>query len=483
MASTAEKQHQPKNTDASTSDAHPPSPAHTNSGKPAIEPDHASAIVPDMEHFAWLVRKTKNATLLLRLLKCEGITLAEAVTKRAAKAKGVLVPVLREQIFQAVADASVLTRQRLERLAERIALLDSDYGRQAVLSFFDQSNPKDADILASPGDAQGRALHLYLDQEYPEKSRSGTTRFNQAEHTQMICRHWKSENYSSHYRGPLGATPTLDESAKEALKRRILELFPKAPQEEIVVEQFKRCGSRKVTSGKEDEESAPAMIDTLTVTFNGAETHYPCVENGEVVNHDVPSALSIKFSRDPVTGALSVFSDDRESRRDLAAIYRDVILAGNGDIQSMPILEFDLSAFTSPTVIKKLNASLIPGIENIRVQQIKVVSLEEVRGHDESTGKSYLRTLAHPLTIGMDRRETRDIYTIARIKHRLDDLTGYDIQQVKLQMRIGTQPFRKAHNVVAQMTLPNGFNDQSKTEDDRQLVIAQLEKLGMVSRF
>jgi hypothetical protein len=37
--------------------------------------------------------------------------------------------------------------------------------------------------------------------------------------------------------------------------------------------------------------------------------------------------------------------------------------------------------------------------------------------------------------------------------------------------------------VAVQVTAPNGFNDRSKTEDDRKLVMAQLEKLGMVVKF
>ena len=63
---------------------------------------------------------------------------------------------------------------------------------------------------------------------------------------------------------------------------------------------------------------------------------------GREVSHDDLAALSIRFRARPATGALSVFSDDREIRRDLAAIFRDVVLAADGAIEDMPMLEFDL---------------------------------------------------------------------------------------------------------------------------------------------
>ncbi len=50
-------------------------------------------------------------------------------------------------------------------------------------------------------------------------------------------------------------------------------------------------------------------------------------------------------------------------------------------------------------------------------------------------------------------------------------------------MRIGNQAHRKAHNVTAQLTAPNGLNDQGKTKNDSKRVMAQLERLGLVHQF
>ena len=202
---------------------------HPDTGitKPAA--DHGPEILPAMEHFVWLVRKVRNIALLRRLLKVEGITVPDDVARKMDRAKGILPPPTRKQIFPLVAATGALTRQRLEHIAERVALLDNDYGKEAVLSLLDGSNPRDAAALSCHGDPHGRALHLHLEQEYPERESHQKARFDQAERVQVMNRQTKSEAYSSHYRGPKALAPHMDETVKLALQARILELYPGAP--------------------------------------------------------------------------------------------------------------------------------------------------------------------------------------------------------------------------------------------------------------
>ena len=382
-------------------------------------------------------------------------------------------------------EASSVTRQRLERIAERIEILGDEYGKQAVLSLFDEGDEADAVVLARHCDPHGRALYLYLEQEYPEKHRTGGKRFDHAERVQVMNRQWRSEAYSSHYRGPLGSTPKLDEAMQERIKERILLLYPNAPRDDVIIEQFSRrdLGHAHRHEEGDDDDAAKEVLDTMTVTFNGAEVHYPKVEHGEEVSHDDLAALSIRFSREPATGALSVFSDDREIRRDLAAIFRDVVLAADGAIEDMPMLEFDLSAFVSPTVLAKLVSERIEGIERIDIKHLKVACPSLRKTHDEAGDREIVQELKSMMTIQPDRRDDRNIYEVARQDYRNPDLSVYVPVQAKLVMRMAKQRHRKAHNVAVQVTAPNGFNDRSKTEDDRKLVMAQLEKLGMVVKF
>jgi hypothetical protein len=244
-----------------------------NGGAKQASADHGPDLLPDMEHFVWLVRKIKNIPLLRRLLRNEGVHVPEKLAEKMEKAKGALPPTVRKALYPLVGEASSVTRQRLERIAERIEILGDEYGKQAVLSLFDEGDEADAAVLTRHCDPHGRALYLYLEQEYPEKHRAGGKRFDHAERVQVMNRQWRSEAYSSHYRGPLGATPKLDDAMQERIKERILLLYPNAPRDDVIIEQFSRrdLGHAHRHDEGDDEDSAKEVLDTLTVTFNGAE--------------------------------------------------------------------------------------------------------------------------------------------------------------------------------------------------------------------
>ena len=147
------------------------------------------------------------------------------------------------------------------------------------------------------------------------------------------------------------------------------------------------------------------------------------------------------------------------------------------------MLEFDLSAFVSPTVLAKLVSERIEGIERIDIQHLKVACPSLRKTHDEAGDREIVQELKSMMTIQPDRRDDRNIYEVARQDYRNPDLSVYVPAQIKLVMRMAKQRHRKAHKVAVQVTAPNGFNDRSKTEDDRKLVMAQLEKLGMGVKF
>ncbi len=459
---------------------------HPNPGiaKPAA--DHGPEILPAMEHFVWLMRKVRNIPLIRRLLKVEGITVPDDVARKMGRAKGILPPPTRKQLFLLVAAAGALARQRLERTAERVALLDNGYGKEAVLSLLDGENPHDAAALSCHGDPHGRALHLFLEQEYPERESLQKARFDQAERVQVMNRQTKSEAYSSHYRGPRALAPHMDETVKLALRARILDLYPDAPDEDVLIEHFTRMGDGHTAHHDEADEAVavPVLLDIVTITFNGSEAHYTKVENGEEVAHDDVAALSVRFAYERGTGAISVFSDDRETRRELAAVFRDVVLAASGDIDDLPIQEFDLTGLASAAILTRLETERIPGIESISIAQFKVArSMTRHVLLNAREGREMDRQVTSRLAVMRDRYDDRDIYQVARDEFKVDDLSQFDIAQVTLKMRIARQHHRKAHDISVQITAPHGLNDKMKTEDDRKLVMAQLVRLGILIEF
>lgn len=191
--------------------------------------------------------------------------------------------------------------------------------------------------------------------------------------------------------------------------------------------------------------------------------------------------MSVRFSWEPATGALTVFCEDREKRRDLATVFRDVVLAHEGDIDDMPIRQFDLHGFATSDMLKRLEEKRITDVERIEILQIKVAKPFEQS--QELSGKPVVRQLASKMEITRDRRDGRNIYQVADEDYGADDLTQYTLAQVKLVMRMAKQPHRKAHNVAVQITAPNGLNDKSKTEDNRKRVLEQLIRIGVLSEF
>ena len=445
--------------------------------------DDGPAILPGMEHFIDLLRKVKRPTLVVRLLeRASGEPLPE-LHALAEAAKGKLPVESRHAFFHCVAKLDAAIRQRLEDVVERVLLLGDDYGAQAVQSVLDERREDDAAVLEAPSDRHSRALHLCILQEFPEAGARRETRFDQAEHEQVMHRQWKSDHFSSHYLGPKGVEPQQVDDVQETLRTRIAELFPHVPQDQILIEQFVRHGLSHAQRDDDDdaEGASPTLLHTVCATFNGSTAHYQQVEDGHVVDHEEPAAMSARFSWEPASGALTVFCENREARRELATIFRDVVLAHEGTIDDMPIRQFDLFGFSTSAMLKRLEQDRIADIESIAILQIKVAKPFEQQL--ELGGKPVARQLSSKMEITRDRRDGRNIYQVAYEDYSAEDLSQYALVQVKLVMRMAKQPHRKAHNVAVQITAPNGLNDKSKTEDDRKRVLEQLIRIGVLSEF
>ena len=447
--------------------------------------DDGPDVLPCMEHFVTLVRKVKRPALIVTLVERAADTSLPEIAPLVEAAKGVLPIPARKALFQVVAKLALDKQQRIERAAELVVLLDDEYGAQAVQSLLDEKNEGDAAVVIAPTDRYSRALHLHLLQEFPSAGVKADARFEHAERLQVMHRQWKSENFSSHYLGPKGIEPKIDVDMLGVLRGRIAALYPKIAADQILIEQFTRrdLAHADRCDGENADDTAPVLLHTLTATFNGSTAHFKQVAGGEVVDHEEPAAMSAIFSWEPGTGALGVFCEDKESRRDLATIFRDVVLACDGAIDDMPMREFDLLGFSTHAMLKRLEQHLVDGVDKISILQVKIARPFEQNTIDEANGRDIVQHLSSTLVIGRDRRDARHIYQVAYDDYGLDDLTGYALSQVKLVFRMAKQPHRKAHNVAVQITSPNGLNDKSKTEDDRKRVIEQLARLGVLCEF
>ena len=442
--------------------------------------DEGANILPNAENFVSLVRKVARPGLLVDLLERASATALPELKALAEAAKGKLPVESRQALFHAVGKLPAAAQYSIECAAERVMLLDDDYGAQAVLSLLNEDRADDAAVLAAPSDRYSRALYLHLLQDFPAQGARRDERFDQAEHLQVMHRQWKSDHYSSHYLGPKGIVPKTGPDVQEILRVRIAELFPKVLKDQILIEQFTR---RNLSCEQDDdcEVCQSEQLHTLTATFNGKTATFQQVTNGHVVDHEEPAAMSARFSWEPETGSLSVFCEEREARRELATVFRDVALAHDGQIEDMPMRQFDLLGFATSDMLNCLKCNRVAGVDDISILQITVAKPYEQT--TEYGGRDVVRQLSNKMQITRDRRDTRNIYQIACEDFGDKDLSQYALVQVKLVMKMSKTQHRKAHNVAVQITAPNGLNDKSRTDEDRKRVQEQLIKIGVLSQF
>ena len=124
--------------------------------------DDGPEILPCMEHFVTVVRKAKRPGLALLLVERASATSLPELAALTDAAKGILAVQSRKAMFHAVAKLGSDVQQHIERAAERVVLLDDEYGTQAVQSLLDDQDASDAAVLATPSDRYSRALHLCL---------------------------------------------------------------------------------------------------------------------------------------------------------------------------------------------------------------------------------------------------------------------------------------------------------------------------------
>ena len=446
-----------------------------------LRSDDGANILPNAENFVSLVRKVTHPGLLVDLIERTSATALPELKRMVEVANGGKLPIeSRKAFFHAVGELEETTLNRIECAAERVMLLDDDYGAQAVLSLLNEDRADDVAVLAAPSDRYSRALYLHLLQDFPEQGARRDERFDQAEHLQVMHRQWKSDHYSSHYLGPKGIVPKTGPDVQEILRVRIAELFPKVLKDQILIEQFTR---RNLSCEQDDdcEVCQSEQLHTLTATFNGKTATFQQVTNGHVVDHEEPAAMSARFSWEPETGSLSVFCEEREARRELATVFRDVALAHDGQIEDMPMRQFDLLGFATSDMLNCLKCNRVAGVDDISILQITVAKPYEQT--TEYGGRDVVRQLSNKMQITRDRRDTRNIYQIACEDFGDKDLSQYALVQVKLVMKMSKTQHRKAHNVAVQITAPNGLNDKSRTDEDRKRVQEQLIKIGVLSQF
>ena len=453
------------------------------SAKPVRGDDSAQEHLPHIEHFVTLARRVKQPRRLMNLVRQScGADIPQELTDAAEVAKAALIPAQRRKLYQWVASLPPDDLVKIEHASERIDVLKDEFGVQAVFSLLDKDNESDATVLADPTDRFTRALYLFLSQQDSMDSSSPDRRFEQAEWQQAINHQWSSQEYASHYLGPKAVEPKPDAEMVNELRARIAALYDGIAPEEILVHHFTRVDRSHASRHENTAEPAASqkLQHTITATFNGTKALFKQVANDEVVEMEEPAAVEVMFSWEPQSGTLGVFCPDKVHRAELAAIFQKVVLGSDTSVTNVPMCTFDLDAFGSAAVLAKINSSLIPGVNAIAIQKIRVSNITTQENAVDTRDGERRRNLTSQMEISRDRRDLRDIYTVASNAYHIETITGEEITRINLTLSIGKQVNHKAHGVSVQITLPNGLNSRGKTAQDRLLVRQQLISLGIL---
>ena len=454
--------------------------------RPIRGDDSGQEILPQMEHFVTLARRVKQPRRLMELVEhvCDA-RVPQELNDAASAAKAALIPAQRRKLYQWMTTRPPEDLIKLEQASDRISALKDEFGTQAVFSLLDNENESDETAMADPTDKFTRVLYLFLSQQYPADPSSPDRRFEQAEWQQSINHQWSNQEYASHYLGPKAAAPKPDAEIVDQLRERIATLFEGIDPKEILVHHFIRVDRSHASRHENTIEptASQKLQHTITATFNGTKAFFKQVANHEVVEMEEPAAVEVMFSWEPESGTLGVFCPDKAHRADLAAIFQNVVLGSDTNVTNVPMCTFELDAFGSAAILAKIDNSLIPGVNAVAIQKIRVSNMTPQAHAMDTRGRESRRYLASQLEISRDRRDVRDIYAVASNAYHLESFAGEEITRVNLTLSIDRQVNRKAHCVPVQITRPNGLNSRGKTAQDRLLVRQQLISLGILKEI
>ena len=426
-----------------------------------------------MEQYIKLIRKVRHGKLVCQLIESIDSTNIPSLSQAIGDVDVGLSLKHRNLVFQQTSMLSEQMQALLESTAERVNLLCDESGAQIVIEMLDPLVQADSTVLGQDSNRYTRALFLYLRQEFPSVDWPRDNRFEQAEIRHVLVQQAGQQRYSSHFMGPKGIVPVLNDERKILVIQRLLSMYPNVKESDIVVEDFE-------TWAIVDGVKVPDSV-VWAITFNGKNVHYHYVANGEVEEVETAAASCIRFNWSVNRGTLGVYCEEMEFRSELAMMFRDIGMSGQEDIKQMPIWEFDLSGFSTPSILPRLKIHRIEGIDAIEIRSLTLYK-PEVR-NCVSQGREINRRIENSLVIKRHRYEERDIYEVARQIHRIPDLSGYVVSQVKLGVRIARTSNRSAHSVSVQVSIPNGFSDESKTKTDSTLILQQLLAVGCATQF
>ncbi|MBL8450333.1 MAG: hypothetical protein JNM32_10480 [Dechloromonas sp.] len=410
----------------------------------------------DMENFTRLVQKTKKETL--PLLK-RYVELCDTVTAGSIDWSQPIEKV-RESIVAAMAAVVGQSRKKFEDRAERIYLMSKEVGHEAVRSLGKGLVIPGKEVLP---DGLARMLWLYLEKNVA---------FMDAEEARYAIEHRLSPKIYSGFSGPKNLEISVTDDSKKQFAAKMAALMG-VEAKDIAVSDFTR--SEYSVSDDEEDNVEEVVLYQFSAAVNTDADSFDTVRDGVVETEYYVPCEKIRMTYEPASGAIEVYAPNLAMRRDVARAFADTIMNHEIKGETIPLKDYDLESFKKSRTFPAHGES----IGTVRVTQIKVERRHEIGGGEASSKK----TVYNALDIRVHRNESRSIWATALDDFKIDDLTPYDVKQVKFVIQIPKQGDRRAHGLTVLITAPNGCSNGNMSNEERELRDRLLSHWQILNEF
>lgn len=410
----------------------------------------------DMENFTRLVQKTKKETLplLQRYVElCDNVTAGSIDWSQP-------IEKVRELIVAAMAAVVGQSRKKFEDRAERIYLMSKEVGHEAVRSLGKGLVIPGKEVLP---DGLARMLWLYLEKNVA---------FMDAEEARYAIEHRLSPKIYSGFSGPKNLEISVTDDSKKQFAAKMAALMG-VEAKDIAVSDFTR--SEYSVSDDEEDNVEEVVLYQFSAAVNTDADSFDTVRDGVVETEYYVPCEKIRMTYEPASGAIEVYAPNLGMRRDVARAFADTIMNHEIKGETIPLKDYDLESFKKSRTFPAHGES----IGTVRVTQIKVERRHEIGGGEASAKK----TVYNALDIRVHRNESRSIWATALDDFKIDDLTPYDVKQVKFVIQIPKQGDRRAHGLTVLITAPNGCSNGNMSNEERELRDRLLSHWQILNEF
>ena len=362
---------------------------------------------------------------------------------------GMLLPVLepkqgkREQraaMAAALSAIPVASRQKMEDLAERIALLADGAGQDVIEGLADDIAGDDGKMeFGEIRNQFERALWLHIHE--PKI-------FKEALDARQADVFRQSESCYSGFVAPLHLAVKVDAASRADFHQRVAKHLGCAV-EAVAIQIFKRLRPDTDTGEEVD-------LYQISMHHNRPPETVDRVQDSELVPQEVVRTKSIHATYEPANGHLEVLSRGTDGREVLAAIVGECLLHSPIAGEKMEIKQYDYQSLAAPR-----NFDLTG--EN--VASVKVIELGYSVGHHRSA------------LVKIWANDVQDIYGAARaLLVPTFDFSSKNLNYAKLAIRVNKVGVERARTITIVLRENNRCNIKTKRERDRAMCDRLLTK-------